>query len=444
MLLIKGAGPVQEGIRRLSNTEVTAEGFVHRFIDMGKFGFLQLRTSRAIIQCVMDKHQCVVKNVIGNDPGNDFKEGDCVRVTGEKVAEPRAPGGFEIHVSSVDVLSAADSIPPIDIGKNKIRASLDIMLENRPVALRHPGQRAIFKLQEGIVRAYRQYLYENDFTEIHTPKTTSIGAEGGANIFRLDYFGQRACLAQSPQLYKQMMVGVYGRVFETGPVFRAEKHNTGRHLNEYISLDFEMRFINGMTDIMDTETALLRYIMNFLSEHYGNELDILDVRLPKINEIPVLKFKEAKELMGREYGRKIGGNGDLDPEEEVLLCKYAGEKLNSEFVFISHFPSAKRPFYVMDDPSDPGFAFSFDLLFRGLEITTGGQRIHNYRQQVEKMRAMGLDPSDFTPYLSIHKHGMPPHGGLGLGLERLTMQLAGLNNVRYASLFPRDVKRLVP
>lgn len=442
MKVIEGIRPIKEGIRINDNNQYAeAEGFVHRVRDMGKFSFIVLRTSRNLIQCVVDSEKCEIAKT---GVGNGINEGDCVRITGIKVIEPRAEGGFEIHANKIEKLSQAYAQPPVNITKHKIDASLDVLLENRPVTLRHPKERAIFKIQEGIVRAFREFLHEHDFTEIHTPKTTSAGAEGGANIFKLDYFGQSACLAQSPQLYKQTMVGVFGRVFEVGPVFRAEKHNTTRHLNEYISLDVEMGFINGMEDLMNLEVLMLRHIIQSLKENYSKELDMLKAELPDIGNVPVYKFKEAKELLAKEYNRKIGGNGDLDPEEEVLLWRYAKEKHDSEFIFITHFPSSRRPFYAMDDADDPGFALSFDLLFRGLEITTGGQRIHDYNAQVEKMQRMGLDPSEFKHYLLIHKHGMPPHGGFGLGLERLEMQLLGFNNIRYASLFPRDVKRIAP
>jgi nondiscriminating aspartyl-tRNA synthetase len=443
MITISGRRPFGEGIRHYDDESghMTVDGFIHRIRDMGSFSFIIIRTARCLIQCVMEKGACAIE---GLPEGRGLAEGDCVRVTGTKVTEPKAEGGFEVRVSGISALSCSNASPSLNISKKKIGASLEVLLENRPVALRHPLERAVFKLQEGIVESFRGFLRENGFTEIHTPKITSAGAEGGANIFRLHYFGRNACLAQSPQLYKQMMVGVFGRVFETGPVFRAEKHNTVRHLNEYVSLDFEMGFIDGMHDIMETETALLRHMMERLSSGYTHELSLLDVKLPVVGAIPCLKFREAKELIAREFGRKPSGHGDLDPEEEAMLCEYSASELNSEFIFITHFPSSRRPFYVMDDADDPGYAFSFDLLFRGLEITTGGQRIHDYEAQVRKMQEMGLNPSEFSDYLSIHKHGMPPHGGLGLGLERLTMQLLNLDNVRRASLFPRDTKRLNP
>lgn len=441
MLTMEGKGPFQEGIRYEDKQKTVIDGCIHRIRDMGKFAFVVLRTGRTLYQCVLDY---AATAVTGLSEGRSLMEGDCIRATGKNVLDDRAINGFEVHLSEIGVLSQAHALPPLKLSAHKMGASLEAILENRPIALRHPRERAIFKLQEGIIKAYRLFLQGHGFTEIHSPKIGSAGAEGGANIFKMDYFGQPACLAQSPQLYKQMMVGVFSRVFEVAPVFRAEKHNTTRHLNEYISMDLEMGYIDSFYDVMETETGLLKFMMNYLGERYARELQLLDVKLPVITSIPVLKFREAKELIVQEYGKRLGGHGDLDPEEEVLLCDYATKKLGSEFIFITHFPSSRRPFYVMDDPEDPGYAFSFDLLFRGLEITTGGQRIHDYDQQVRKMKDMGLDPSEFKSYLSIHKHGMPPHGGLGLGLERLEMQLLGFGNVRHTSLFPRDVKRITP
>jgi nondiscriminating aspartyl-tRNA synthetase len=287
-------------------------------------------------------------------------------------------------------------------------------------------------------------MFSQHFTEIRTPKIVAGNAEGGANVFKLEYFGKKAFLAQSPQVYKQTMVGVYDRVFEAAPVFRAEKHNTTRHLNEYTSLDFEMGYIDGFEDIMEMETGMLQYTFDFLSKEYEKELKILGVTLPAVTNIPAVRFDEAKKLVSEKYDRKIRNPYDLEPEEEILIGKYFEEEYGSDFVFVTHYPSKKRPFYAMDDPTDSKFTLSFDLLFRGMEITTGGQRIHSYDEQVAKMVARGMNPDDFTNYLMIHKHGMPPHGGLGIGLERLTMRLLGEQNVRETTLFPRDVSRLEP
>ena len=263
-------------------------------------------------------------------------------------------------------------------------------------------------------------------------------------MFRMDYFHRPAVLAQSPQFYKQMMVGVFDRVFETAPVFRAEKHNTKRHLNEYTSLDFEMGYIDGFEDIMAMETGFLQYMVDLLKKEYEKELKILDVTLPNVDKIPTVRFDEAKRKVAEKYGRKIRNPYDLEPEEEALIGQYFKEECDADFVFVTHYPSKKRPFYAMDDPADPTFTLSFDLLYHGLEITTGGQRIHDYNMLLEKIEKRGMTTEGMEQYMDTFKHGMPPHGGLGIGLERLTMKLIGEDNVRETTLFPRDMSRLEP
>ena len=240
------------------------------------------------------------------------------------------------------------------------------------------------------------------------------------------------------------MVGVFDRVFEVAPVFRAEKHNTTRHLNEYVGLDFEMGYIDGFEDVTAMETGFLQYTMALLAKDYQKELDMLGVKLPDVSRIPAVRFDQAKELVAEKYNRKIRNPYDLEPEEEVLIGRYFKEEYDSDFVFVTHYPSKKRPFYAMDDPADPKFTLSFDLLFKGLEVTTGGQRIHDYQEILAKMEERNMDPEDIASYLMIFKYGMPPHGGLGIGLERLTMRLLDEQNVRETSLFPRDVTRLEP
>jgi nondiscriminating aspartyl-tRNA synthetase len=310
--------------------------------------------------------------------------------------------------------------------------------------MRNPKERAIFKIQEGIARGFREYLMGKGFTEIRSPKIVFAGAEGGTNIFKLDYFGKEVFLAQSPQLYKQALVGVYERVFEIAPVFRAEHHDTSRHLNEYTSMDLEMGFINGFEDIMNTEVGALKYIMNLLKTEYKEQIELLHIDVPEITEIPTIKFMDAKELLMKKFKYQPQDMKDFDPQEEELLGKYAKKELNSDFLFVTHYPSKKRPFYTMDDPADPEYTLSFDLLFRGLEITSGGQRIHDYKEQVEKMVKLGMNPELFETYLMLHKYGAPPHGGLGIGLERLTMHLLGAKNVRETTMFPRDINRVTP
>ena len=251
-------------------------------------------------------------------------------------------------------------------------------------------------------------------------------------------------LEQSPQFYKQMMVGVFDRVFETGPVFRAEKHNTKRHLNEYTSMDFEMGYIDSFEDIMAMETGFLQYMLALLQKDYATELKMLNITLPSAEAIPQVRFDEAKRLVSEKYDRKIRNPYDLEPEEEQLIGRYFKEEYDADFVFVTHYPSKKRPFYAMDDPADPKFTLSFDLLFHGLEITTGGQRIHDYQQLLDKIEARGMTTEGMEHYLDTFKYGMPPHGGLGIGMERLTMQILGEENVREACLFPRDLSRLEP
>ncbi len=414
-------------------TRVIIHGAVHAIRDMGGFSFVLLRIPEGIVQCTL----------AGVVP-EELAEECCIEADGTVHTELRAPGGLEIALDAVRVLSQPAAPVPVPINKWKTGLSLETELVLRPVTLRHAKARAIFRLQAEIVRAFRDFLQSQSFVEVHTPKIVAASAEGGANVFRLDYFGRKAFLAQSPQFYKQTMVGVYERVFEVGPVFRAEKHNTVRHLNEYVSLDFEMGYLRDFTDLCEMETAMLRFVFDRLRDGCADDLKTVGVSLPSIDRIPMVRFDEAKRAASEAYGRKIRDPFDLDPEEEVLIGRYYKEKTGSDFVFVTHYPSKKRPFYAMDDPADPRYTLSFDLLFRGMEITTGGQRIHSYAEQVEKMKAKHLDPEDFSSYLMIHKHGMPPHGGLGIGLERLCMKLFDLPNVRLASLFPRDQSRLEP
>ena len=377
-------------------------------------------------------------------PLSQLKEESAVRVTGVVSEESRAPHGFELRLTEIEVLSQPAEVLPIAISKWKLNTSLETKLSLRPITLRNPMERAKFRIQEGIVRGFRDFLHLEGFTEIRTPKIVARGAEGGSNVFKLDYFNKKAELGQSPQFYKQTMVGVYDRVFEVAPVFRAEKHNTTRHLNEYTSMDFEMGYIDSFEEIMEMETGMLQYTFDLLKKEYAQELKMLKTDLPDVSNIPTVRFDQAKELVAEKYDRKIKNPYDLEPEEEVLIGRYFKEEYGSDFVFVTHYPSKKRPFYAMEDPADDRYTLSFDLLFRGLEITTGGQRIHDYETIIKKMEARGMNPEDISSYLMIFQYGMPPHGGLGIGLERLTMRLLDEANVRETTLFPRDVTRLEP
>ena len=416
---------------------VKTNGAVHTIRDMGNIAFVVLRKREGLLQCVYEE------GVTAFDL-KDLKEAATVEVEGTLLHSEKAPGGMELRLSTIKVLSEPAESMPIPIAKWKMNTSLETNLNLRPISLRNIRERAKFKVQEGVVKGFREFLDSQGFTEIHTPKIGSKGAEGGANIFKLEYFHRPAVLAQSPQFYKQMMVGVFDRVFETAPVFRAEKHNTKRHLNEYTSLDFEMGYIDGFEDIMAMETGVLQHIVKVLKEQYSRELAILNVELPRTDEIPMVRFDEAKRLVSEKYDRPIRNPYDLEPEEEVLISRYFKEEYDADFVFVTHYPSKKRPFYAMDDPADPTFTLSFDCLFRGMEITTGGQRIHDYHQLIEKIEKRGMTTEGMDAYLMAFKHGMPPHGGLGIGMERLTMKLLGEDNVRETTLFPRDLSRLEP
>lgn len=456
-----------EELKKHIGQQVRIHGSIYKIRKMSGFAFVLLRTKREVVQCVYSSE-------VANFSLEELVEESCVIFTANVVAEERSRTGYELQLVETAVLSVPEEASPIVINNKRVDTSIENLLNYRPVTLRNEKERAIFKLQEGITCAMREVFMQEHFTEIHSPKIVYAGAEGGANIFKLDYFGREAYLAQSPQFYKQMMVGVFERVFEIAPVFRAEKHDTSRHLNEYISVDMEMGYISGFEEIMEMETKLLRHVCEYLQENYSRELELLKVRLPEIKEIPAVKFMEAKEMVAREYNREIKDFEDFEPEEEKLLCELIRKKTGSEFVFVTHYPASKRPFYAMDSKAESGGAaekesgadvpvgegtggvvsigtgekfvetLSFDLLFRGLEITTGGQRIHSYKEQVAKMEQRGMNVELFESYLMMHKYGMPPHGGLGLGLERFTSKLLEQENVRYSTLFPRDINRLVP
>ncbi len=430
--------PYSEFKQHLGN-DVTIKGVIHNIRDMSDFAFILVRTARELIQCVYSPEFSDFRLT------DDIVEQASARVTGKVVKSETRDGSerYELQIHKVELLSKPAAIPPVVISKKQVTCELSVNLDNRPVTLRNPKERAVFKIQEGIQRGFREYLQTQNFTEIHSPKINFAGAEGGTNVFKLDYFGKTVYLAQSPQLYKQALVPVYERVFEIAPVFRAEHHDTSRHLNEYISMDFEMGFIDDFTDIMNMETGALKYIFNLLKTEYAPEVELLKVDIPEIDTIPCVRFKDAKELCVKKL-KNITDMKDFEPEEEAFLGKWAKQQFNSDFLFVTHYLSKKRPFYTMDDPEDPEVTLSFDLLFRGLEITSGGQRIHDYDEQVAKMKKMGMNPDEFETYLMLHKYGAPPHGGLGLGLERLTMHLLGFKNVRYATMFPRDINRVSP
>ncbi len=428
--------PREEELRAQIGQTVRLEGMVYRVRQMSGFAFVTLRAGNQLFQCVYEPEQAEF-------PLSLLEPEASVRLWGLVRQEPRSRAGFELLLLRCQRLGGPAAPLPVSISGKKLDLGLETMLDLRPLTLRRREQQAIFRIQSALCQGIRDFLQANEFVEIHTPKITAAGAEGGASLFGLDYFGKPAYLAQSPQCYKQAMVGVFPRVYEIGPVFRAEKHNTSRHLNEYSSVDLEIGFLTHYSQLMSLETALLRQVFAYVRQACSEELSLLGASVPEIDQIPVVSFTEAKALLARQ-GLNRADSLDLEPQEEQLLCQISAQETGCELLFVTGYPAAKRPFYAMETPGAPAYTESFDLLFRGLEITTGGQRIHDYNRQVEKMERLGLNPADFSSYLAAHRYGLPPHGGLGLGLERLTARLLNLPNLRQASLFPRDQRRLEP
>ena len=409
--------------------DVTVQGWVHSRRDLGGIRFLLLRDRSALVQCVFGK----VDLPIGES---------CVRIRGQVVESGKAPGGLEVQAESLELIAPAIEPSPIEIPKEDWNVNPETALQYRHVSLRGLKAQAIMKVQAELVRAFRDYLNSQDFTEIFSPKIVAAGAEGGANLFEVDYYGKRAYLAQSPQLYKQIMVGVYERVYETAPVYRAEQSHTVRHLSEYLSLDVEMGFIEDDNDVMNLEEALLKSMMRHVSAHCGKQLALLDAQVPDIEPaFARISLLEARQLVAERYGHHSGGK-DLDPEAERLISRWAKEEHGTDFVFVTHYPQAARPFYTY--PLDDGLTRGLDLIFRGTEITSGGQRIHDYAMLIAELAKRNMNPEAFAGYLEVFKYGMPPHGGFAIGAERLTALLLGIDNVRFARAFPRDGSRLHP
>jgi nondiscriminating aspartyl-tRNA synthetase len=421
-----------EATRRVGET-VTVAGWLHTVRRPGGIVFAVLRDRAGLIQVVSENpRDADLLQALGVE--------SVLAVSGRVVRDDRAPLGVEIRAERIEPMSPVSADLPLQINKRSLTAGLDALLDHRAISLRAPQVRAIFRVQHEVAMSFAEFLTAQGFTKIHTPKLVSAGAEGGSDIFSVDYFDERAYLGQSPQFYKQIMVGVFERVFEIAPAYRAEKHDTTRHTNEFTSLDLEMGFIDSYEDVMAMENAWLCHVAERLRERCAEELRLLEAAIPQVPErIPRVRLAQVQEAVGRCLGEP-----DLDPEGERLACQWAREQFGSEFLFITHYGTEKRPFYALDDPEDPRLTLSFDLLFRGWEITTGGQRLHRYEDYVAKMTRRGLDPAAFDFYLEAFRCGMPAHGGLGAGLERLTARLLNLGNIREAALFPRDRKRLVP
>ena len=423
-------------LHKHQDKEVTLCGWIHTLRILSKFSFLVLRDRSGTVQCIVDGQVADTKQ---------FHHEDCVSIQGKVIVDKRSKLGFEIHATKLTLITPSQEQLPITVNKplDMSKLNLETILDNRTLSIRQPQISAIFKIQDKLVQCFREYLIKNDFTEIFTPKIVATGTEGGTELFPIKYFERKAFLAQSPQFYKQHLVGAgYERVFETAHVYRAEQHNTTRHLNEYYSLDLEMGFIEDETDIMRFEMGLLAFMFDGVREDCQNELSHFTYVLPKFTEIPIIPLQEACDILLKKYKKDV--HGDLDPEGEKLLCEYFDKENGMPMVFVNDYPQSKRPMYAMPHKSKKGLTHSFDLVFNGLEITTGGQRIHQYDVLVKSIESRGLDSSSFKDYLEIFKYGMPPHGGLAIGAERLTMKILNLNNVREACFYPRDRVRITP
>ncbi len=417
---------------------VTLHGWLHQLRALGKINFVLIRDGYGVAQAMTQDASALA-------PLHGLQNETVLEIEGTVVAEAQAPNGVELHDIAIRVLTpvADDFIFPLN--KSVLHASLDTFLDHATVALRHPQRRALLRVGAGIMRAFREFLNDEGFTEIQSPKLVASATESGANVFAVDYFGKTAYLAQSPQFYKQIMVGVFERVYEIAPVFRAEPHDTTRHVNEYVSMDAEFGFIENHFTVMALLNRLMRHIIARLAEWHASELQVANCELPVVPEqIPHIHFRDAQELILKLHGEDCRGEPDLAPQHERWLGDWARATHGSDFLFVTGYPMIKRPFYTHPDPADPAYSYSFDLLFRGTELVTGGQRLHRYADYVAALQRAKLPLEPFRYYLEPMKHGMPPHGGFAVGLERFVMQLARLSNLREATLFPRDTKRLTP
>ncbi|WP_188316591.1 aspartate--tRNA(Asn) ligase [Solihabitans fulvus] len=413
-------------------------GWLHRRRELKSVTFLVLRDRSGLAQVVLTEPSAIAATA-------GLPEETVLDVVGTVTANPQAPGGAELTEPTVTALSDPAKPPPFDLYRPAARATLPTVLDHASVALRHPKLRAPFEISAASVAGFRATLDELGFTEIQTPKIVESATESGANVFGIDYFGRPAYLAQSPQFFKQAVVGVFERVHEVGPVFRAEPHDTTRHLAQYTSLDAEFGYITDHRDVMVVLRDVIAGMVASVAARAAAAVELLDVTLPVVPQaIPQLHFAEAQELLAANSGEDPRGEPDLAPAHERWLSEWAAREHGSDFLFVTGYPMVKRPFYTHPDPARPAYSNSFDLLFRGLELVTGGQRLHRYSDYLAALAARGGNPAAYESYLSTFAHGMPPHGGFAIGLERWTARLVGASNIRETTLFPRDLNRLSP
>ncbi len=421
----------------LPGNTVTLKGWLHHRRALKAVCFLLLRDASGIAQVVVD--DSAMRAIIESLPHETV-----LSLTGTVVVKPQAPEGVEVQAMGLEVISEPVTEPPIEIFRPHLTAQLPTQLDVAAVSLRHPARAAVQQIAAASVQGFRSSLRAERFVEISTPKIIGTTPEGGANVFELDYFGRPAFLAQSPQLYKQIMVGALERVFETAPAFRAEPHDTVRHLSQYQSLDAEMGFIDDHFTVMGmVRTAIAGMVGTVAALDLHRSLPGFEV--PEVpHRIPHVHFADALEMISRQTGEDVREEPDLAPAHERWLGEWAIREHGSDWLFVTGYPMAKRPFYTHPDPARPAWSNSFDLLFRGLEIVTGGQRLHRYDDYLAALTSRGIETAGFEGYLDAFRYGMPPHGGFALGLERFVARLLGIANVRETTLFPRDMQRLTP
>jgi nondiscriminating aspartyl-tRNA synthetase len=415
---------------------VRLAGWLHHQRQLAQVAFVLIRDRSGIAQVV-------VVRADDRDAVGELLPETVIEVVGTVVRSDQAPAGVEIVEPEIVVVAEASSPPPFELRRPRLGAQLPTLLDHAAVWLRHPARRAVAQVAAVSAAGFRSALDGLGFTEVFTPKVVATATESGASVFPIDWFGRRAFLAQSPQFYKQVMVGVFERVYEVGPVFRAEPHDTVRHLAEYVSLDAEMGFISDHRDVMAVVRNVIAGMTKRLRERAEPVLHLTGLTLPEVPDtIPAVDFRDAQRLIEAATGRATVGEPDLSPADERWLGEWAVAQHGSEFVFVTGYPMAKRPFYTHPSPTDPSLSNGFDLLFRGLELVTGGQRLHRYEDYVHALA--GHDLAAFDGYLEAFRHGMPPHGGFAIGLERWVARLTGAANVREVTLFPRDIRRLTP
>ena len=420
-------------------------GWVHIRRDHGKLVFLELRDRSGKVQAIV-----LPDNPEAIEAAKEIRSEFIIELIGKVKERPGkaqneklATGGVEIEVESVKVLTRPEGDLPIDVSSPELNLNLETLLNYRTIALRSDKVRSIFEIYSELLKAYDDAMRKDGFVEIKTPKILGAATEGGANFFKIKYFDRDAFLAQSPQFYKQAGMSVFERVFEIGTVFRAEPHYTTRHVNEYTGLDAEMGFIESFEDVMAELEKTMQHMFKHIDETCQGQLELHNATVPEAVPIPRIRLEEALEILKKEYGKEVEDQ-DIDSEGERFICEYVKKKYNSDLIFLTHYPTHLRPFYSMPSPEDRKYTETFDLLFRGVEIASGGQRIHNAKMLVESIEEKGLNPDDFKDYIDIFRYGAPKHGGWGLGSERIIQKILGLGSIKEAVLYPRDVKRLTP